>query len=112
MSDESKQKMSDSAKLVIHAQERNLKISQSVTGDKNYWYRREFTENHKKNISKGRLGIEPSNKGKTKFNYNKINELYINGNSIMEISIQLEYNINSVKKIIQKLKHTKLRRTI
>ena len=50
---------------IVWDSETRARMSESHSGDKCYWWGREFTEEHKQNISDGRLGITAWNKGKT-----------------------------------------------
>lgn len=38
-------------------EEHKIKLSKAISGDKCYWYNREFTDEHKNNISKNKKGI-------------------------------------------------------
>ena len=60
------------------------------------------SEIHKKNLSKSRMGIIPSNKLKiNQENINKICDMYKNGNNIYEISKIFNISITPIKRILK-----------
>ena len=99
LSGKHKEKISKSNKGHIVSKETRNKISNAIIGNKNFWYGKHFTSNHKKLISKSMKGKNTWMKGRPALNRDKTMYLFRNNvtNEIftgMRVDFQKKYNLS------------------
>lgn len=104
-SQETKNTISESRKGKALSEETKLKISNSLIGDKSYWYNKKFSESHRNNLSKSHIGVNHP-KSKEVFRYSKNGEFIDSFVNAYEANRILGINKNSINEVCNSKRKT------